>query len=152
MARVKIKRQVTGDGMRGVQMRIKTIDKVGVLMLKELKTRILPMEDKLEPFIIFLSVSNKLVSYNYMHWYFLSIVPDCMIIEDNKFLSVANVFSSKLILTPDTTLNFFWTYRTHLPSPLCHFFLSVNIKFCNFFAGKTNKYIRDECYSQSQTL
>ena len=46
MARVKIKRQVTGDGMR-----MKTIDKEGVLKLKELKTRILSMEEKLEPFI-----------------------------------------------------------------------------------------------------
>ena len=119
MTRVKIKRQVMGDGMRGVQMRMKTIDKVGVLKLKELKTRILPLEDKLEPFIIFLSVSNKLVSYNYMHWYFLSIVPDCMIIEDNKFLSVANVFSSKLILTPDTTLNFLFGCNMRLAGVFC---------------------------------
>ena len=53
MTRVKIKRQAMGDGMKGGQMRMKTIDKVGVLKLKELKTRILPLEDKLEPFIIF---------------------------------------------------------------------------------------------------
>ena len=42
MTRAKIERQVTGDGMKGGQMRMKTIDKVGVLKLKELKTRILP--------------------------------------------------------------------------------------------------------------
>ena len=74
-----------GDGMRGVQMRMKTMDKVGVVQLKEVKTRRLPMEQKLEPFIKqFLSVSNKLVSYNYMDWCFLSIAPACMIIKDKN--------------------------------------------------------------------
>ena len=58
MTRVKIKRQVTGDGMR-----MKTIDKEGVLKLKELKTRILSMKEKLEPFIKkMLLANNKLVS------------------------------------------------------------------------------------------
>ena len=52
MTRVKIKRQVTGDGMR-----MKTIDKEGVLKLKELKTRILSMKEKLEPFINIFFVS-----------------------------------------------------------------------------------------------
>ena len=61
--------------MRGVeQVRMKTIDRVGVVeKLKELKTRICTSCGR--KMGNFLSVSNKFVSYNYLRWCFLSIVP-----------------------------------------------------------------------------